>query len=114
MTIGPVGFLYVSFIERLKAAKSLDLSDPWQSQLKAARGSVGSDGVERLSTDAIFDVLNLPAFKRTPEAAKRVRASMTGLGWTPVRARHLTSNGHRSRVRGYARVAARLSINDRG
>lgn len=114
MTIGPVGFPYMSFIERLKAAKSVGFSDPWQCQLKAARGNVGLDGVERLSTNAVFDFLDLPAFKRTPEAAKRVRLIMTCLGWIPVRARHLTSNGHRSRVRGYARTAARSSINEGG
>lgn len=113
MSDGLAGFLYVSFIEQLRTAKSSDVSDPWRRQLKAVRGNVGSDGVERLSTDAIFDVLDLPIFKRTPEAAKRVKAIMTCLGWTPVRARYLTSNGHRSRVRGYARMAERL-INECG
>lgn len=112
MTIGPVS--YVSFVERLRAAKPLASSDPWQRQLKAVRGKVGSDGVERLSTDAIFDTLDLPAFKRTPEAAKRVRAIMTCLGWTSVRARHLTGNGHRSRVRGYARMATQPLLDECG
>lgn len=96
--------MHLSFIAQLRACKTIKPSDPWRDALRKLRGHMGNDGVERLATDAIFDALDLPAFKRTAEAGKRVRIVMVELGWTPVRARHLTSNGFRSRVRGYARM----------
>jgi hypothetical protein len=68
------------------------------------RGQVGHDGVEHIATDAIFDHLELPPLKRTPEAAKRLKGLMVDLGWVPVRARAVTARGRAARVRGYARM----------
>ena len=61
--------------------------------------------MERIPTDRIFDHLDLPSFKRTPEAAKQVRGVMVDLGWTPIRARAVSARGRAARVRGYARAA---------
>lgn len=94
----------LSFTAQLRAFRAIKRSDPWLGTLRMLRGRRGDDRVERISTDAIFDALDLPPFKRTPEAGKRVKTMMIELGWTPVRARHLTSNGFRSRLRGYARM----------
>lgn len=80
-------------------------SDPWQGRLAVLRGQKGSDGVERVSTEAVFDHLNLKPVQRTPEAGKRIKAVMCGLGWTWVRARHVTATGSVGRVRGYARTS---------
>jgi hypothetical protein len=92
-----------SFVERLRAARSIKPSHPWTTPLRKIRGQVGHDGVERIATDAVFEQLDLPPFKRTPEAAKRLKGLMVGLGWTPVRARAVTARGRAARVRGYAR-----------
>jgi hypothetical protein len=93
-----------SFLERLRAARTIKPSDPWTSALRVIRGPIGHDGVERIATDAVFEQLDLPPLKRTPEAAKRLKLLMVDLGWTPVRSRHVTSRGRAARVRGYARM----------
>jgi len=97
-----------SFVEQLRqAVANLKPSDPWSERLRKLRGRVGNDGVERLSTDAIYEALDLSLFQRTPEAGKRIKAILLEIGWTPVRSRHVTSNGHASRVRGYARAVGK-------
>ena len=93
-----------AFIVRLRAARSsIKPSDPWIGDLRKIRGRTGNDGVNRIATEAVFDLLALPRFQRTPEAGKRIKTIMLELGWTPVRARHVTSRGRAARVRGYAR-----------
>jgi hypothetical protein len=95
----------MSFIEHLQdARKTIKRSDPWTAPLRNIRGQIGHDGVERVATDAVFEKLDLPPLKRTPEAAKRLKLLMVDLGWTPVRSRHVTSRGRAARVRGYARM----------
>ena len=100
------GFRGQSFVDRLRAirAAAIKPSDPWTSALRKIRGEFGHDGVERIATDAVFEQLDLPPLKRTPEAAKRLKLLMVDLGWTPVRARHVTARGRAARVRGYARL----------
>jgi hypothetical protein len=94
-----------SFIEQLRAARARTLkpSDPWTPALLTLKGNKGRDGVEWITTDAVFEALEVPRLKRTPEAAKRLKCLMLELGWTPVRARAMTARGRASRVRGYAR-----------
>ena len=95
----------MSFIESLQNARqNIEPSDPWTAPLRSIRGQIGHDGVERISTEAIFDKLDIPPLRRTPEAAKRLRGLMIDLGWTPVRARAVTARGRAARVRGYARI----------
>jgi hypothetical protein len=94
-----------AFLERLRAARSnIKPFDPWTDALQKIRGETGSDGVDRIATEAVFDVLDLPRFQRTPEAGKRIKTIMLELGWVPVRARHVTSRGRAARVRGYTIV----------
>ena len=70
---------------RLRAVRSnIKPSDPWTTPLRKIRGQIGHDRVERIATDAVFEHLDLPRLQRTPEAAKRVKLLMIGLGWTPV------------------------------
>lgn len=100
------GFRGQSFVDRLRAirAAAKSSSDPWTAPLRKIRGQIGHDGLERVATDAVFEQLDLPRLKRTPEAAKRLRGLMVDLGWTPVRARAVTARGRAARVRGYARI----------
>jgi hypothetical protein len=94
----------MSFVECLRATKTVTPSDPWTAPLRNIRGQMGHDGVERIATDTVFEQLDLPRLKRTPEAAKRLKLLLVDLGWTPVRSRHVTSRGRAARVRGYARM----------
>jgi hypothetical protein len=99
----------MSFVETLQSArKTIKPSDPWTALLRNIRGQIGHDGLERIATDAVFEQLDLPLLKRTPEAAKRLRGLMVELGWTPVRARAVTARGRAARVRGYARMPVLL------
>jgi hypothetical protein len=92
-------------MQQLEAAKaSVANVAPWEMKLRQIRGEIGSDGVARISTEGVFDALDLPQFQRTAEAGKRVKGLMHSLGWVPVRARHVTSRGRAARVRGYARM----------
>lgn len=93
-----------SWADRLRAER-ITPSDPWSVTLDSIKGRIGSDGVERISTEMVFEWLDVPPFKRTPEMAEKIRGSMVRRGWVPVRTRHATSKGHAARVRGYARLA---------
>lgn len=95
-----------SFVERLRVTRqTIKPLEPWTALVRTIRGQIGHDGVVRLSTEAIFEHLNVPPLKRTPDAARRLRLVMLDLDWTPVRARCVTSRGRASRVRGYARMS---------
>ena len=95
-----------SFVERLRVTRQrITPSDPWIATLRNLRAQIGHDGVARVSTEAIFDQLDLSVLKRTPDAAKRLRGLMILDGWVPVRSRHVTSRGRAARVRGYARMS---------
>ena len=94
-----------SFVERLRASRPIKPLDPWIGALRKIKGQIGLfDGVERISTETVFEQLDIPRLRRTPEAAKRIKLLMVELGWTPVRSRHVTSRGRAARVRGYART----------
>jgi hypothetical protein len=67
--------------------------------------SIDRDGVERVSSEEVFDGIGLAHIERTPEAAKRIAASTKQIGWTATRAWFLTNRGNRARVRGYEWIA---------
>ena len=77
-------FLKPSFVERLRVAPSNHKNhqtDPWTSALRiSAVMSACHDGVERIATDAVFEQLDLPPLKQTPEAAKRLRLPTVDMG----------------------------------
>jgi hypothetical protein len=61
----------MSFIEALrrkKAGAPAGGNDPWQLRLRRVRGSIGGDGIERVSTQALFDLLEVPQRGRTTGA----------------------------------------------
>jgi hypothetical protein len=78
-------------------------ADPWRSPLERVRGKVGDDGVERISTQSIFDMLDVAQRSRGAGACRRLAKLMRELGWAPIKARGLTRGGFRDQVRGYAR-----------
>jgi hypothetical protein len=79
--------------------------DPWKLRLERMRGKIDYDGLERVTTQMLFDVLEVPQRSRTAGACRRLAAVMAELGWTAVRVRGLTPGGYREQVRGYCRDA---------
>ena len=100
----------MSFIAELKKvrdemrAQSAQPADPWRLRLEGARGKIWDDGIERVSTRSLFDLLEVPQRSRTAAAARRLAKIMRELGWAPIKARGLTPGGFPDQVRGYART----------
>ena len=98
----------MSFIERLRQGRDKVLArnaDTWLTRLEGVRGKIGDDGVERISTQTLFDILDVPQRRRGAGASRRLARLMRELGWSAVRMRGLTRGGFLDQVRGYARDA---------
>jgi hypothetical protein len=78
-------------------------TDPWLAPLQRVRGKVGDDGIERISTQTIFDYLEVRQPNRGAGACRRLASVMRELGWTGVRLRDLTRGAYLENVRGYCR-----------
>jgi hypothetical protein len=72
--------------------------------LQRVRGKVEFDGQERVSSQSLLDLLEVPQRSRTPGTYRRVARLMAQLGWTAVRVRDLTRGGYKKQVRGYVRT----------
>jgi hypothetical protein len=77
--------------------------DPWRLRLERVRGKVGYDAIERVSTQTLFDILEVPQRARNAGACRRLAKLMRELGWHPIKARGLTPGGFTDQVRGWAR-----------
>jgi hypothetical protein len=100
----------VSFLAKLRAAEAEAApqdTDPLRLRLERVRGKVDFDGMERVSTQHLLDVLELPQRERTAGAYRHLAKLMAELGWTAVRVRDLTRGGYREQVRGYVRTTLR-------
>ena len=97
----------MSWLGKMKAQAEMAArnADPWRLRLERLRGKIGDDGVERITTQAVFDILEIPQRNRGTGACRRLCKLMAELGWTAVRVRGLTRGGYREQVRGYARDA---------
>jgi hypothetical protein len=98
----------ISFLERLRLARreySLQRTDAWKLRLERVRGYIGDDGVERITTQALLDILEIPQRNRRAGAYRRLSKLMLELGWTPVRVRARTRGDYLEQVRGYCRDA---------
>ena len=95
----------MSFLSTLQESKkrAQAAKDPWLLRLEGLRGKKWDDGIERISTQTIFDVLEVPHRCRTAGTCRRLSKLMRELGWSPIKARGLTPGGFRDQVRGYAR-----------
>jgi len=100
----------MSFLANLRAAQAkaaaLD-ADPWRLRLERVRGKVDFDSLERVSTQTLLDVLDVPQRSRTAGTYRRLAKLMAELGWTAVRVRDLTRGGYKEQVRGYVRAGRR-------
>jgi len=90
-------------LRKVEAELAARDADPWRLPLERLRGKVGDDGIERVTTQTVFDVLEIPQRNRSASTCRRLAKLMTQLGWTAVRVRGLTRDGYREQVRGYAR-----------
>lgn len=97
---------WVELLRKTKAEVLARSADPWTLRLERVRGKTGYDGVERISTQDLFDLLELPQRARSAGACRRLAALMRALGWMPMKARGLGQSGFRDQVRGYARDRA--------
>ena len=97
----------MSLLGKLRAA-SLAVEapgDPWLAPLHRVRGKVEFDGAERVSSQTLLDMLEVPQRSRTAGTYRHLARLMAELGWTAVRVRDLTRGGYKEQVRGYVRPA---------
>jgi hypothetical protein len=96
----------VSLLGKLKTASAAFVecpADPWLAPLQRVRGKVEFDGLERVSSQTLLDMLEVPQRSRTAGTYRRLAKLMAELGWTAVRVRDLTRGGYKEQVRGYVR-----------
>ena len=55
--------------------------------VERARGKIGDDGIERVTTQMLFDMLGVPQRRRGAGACRRLAKLMAEIGWTAVRVR---------------------------
>src|SRR5271170_1338777 len=97
----------MTFLEELERARGAAIvrdADPWRLPLERLHGKIGDDGVERVTTQAVLDVLEVPQRARRAGTYRRLAKLMAQLGWSAVRVRGLTRGGYLEQVRGFARV----------
>ncbi|MGP8114532.1 MAG: hypothetical protein ACLQFT_19390 [Steroidobacteraceae bacterium] len=104
----------MSFLDQLHRAEAESVArdaDPWRLPLERVRGQIGDDGVERITTQLLFDILEVPQRSRGAGACRRLAKLMAELGWMAVRVRGLTRGGYLEQVRGYCRQPILRSCN---
>jgi hypothetical protein len=95
---------FVDRVRREARMQTLGSIDPWRFTLERLKGTAGDDGIERVTTQLLFDVLGVPQVARGAGACRRLAKLMAELGWTAVRVRGLTRGGYLEQVRGYCRM----------
>jgi hypothetical protein len=80
--------------------------ESWLWPLERLRGQIADDGLERITTQAALDVLEIPQRSRRAGTCRRLAKLMTELGWTAVRVRGVTRGGYLEQVRGFCRSGA--------
>ena len=93
-------------LTKLRLAKAeLEMpEDPWLARLHRVRGKLEFDGLERVSSQSLLDLLEVPQRSRKAGTYRRLAKLMAQLGWTAVRVRDLTRGGYKEQVRGYVRT----------
>lgn len=100
-----------SYAVRMKAAaaEAAQPVDPWRLRLERVRGKTGFDGLERISTQVLLDILEVPQRRRAAGTYRHLAKVMAELGWTAVRVRDRTRGGYLEQVRGYVRDGRAIS-----
>jgi hypothetical protein len=87
------------------AAEAAKPIDPWRLRLERVRGTTGFDALERISTQTLMDILEVPQRRRTAGSYRHLARVMGELGWSPVRVRDFNGRGFKEQIRGYVRDA---------
>jgi hypothetical protein len=95
---------FISTLEKTRDEVRAQRADPWHLRLERVRGKLGDDGVERISTQTLFDILEVPQQGRNAAACRRLASLMRQFGWSAIKARGLTPGGFNDQVRGWARA----------
>jgi hypothetical protein len=96
----------MSFLQKLEQARAGAIAhdaDPWLLPLERLHGQIGDDGVERLTTQRVLDILEVPQRARRSGTYRRLAKLMAELGWSAIRMRGPTRGGYLEQVRGFAR-----------
>jgi hypothetical protein len=96
---------WIGLLKQAQAEMAARDIDPWRLPLERLHGRIGDDSIERITTQTVFDILEVPQHSRGAGACRRLSKLMSELGWTAVRVRGLTRGGYREQVRGYCRDA---------
>jgi hypothetical protein len=101
----------MSLLGKLKAARAeLEMpEDPWLAPLQRVRGKVEFNGQERVTSQMVLDMLEVPQRGRTAGTYRRLAKLISELGWTAVRVRDLMRGGYKEQVRGYVRDGQNLA-----
>lgn len=81
--------------------------DAWRLRLARLRPQIGDDGVERITTQVVLDVLEVPQSRRRAGTYRRLAKLIAELGWTGVRVRGLTRGGYVEQIRDFAKSKLR-------
>jgi hypothetical protein len=90
-------------LEKAKAEIAAQNVDQWRLPLERVRGKIDYDGIERVTTQMLLDVLEVPQRSRRAGTYRHLSKLMVELGWSPVRVRARTRGDYLEQVRGYAR-----------
>lgn len=96
----------MSFLAKLRAAEAEAVpqdTDPWRLRLARVCGKLGYDGLERVSSQTLLDMLEVPQRSRTAGTYRRLAKLMAEVGWTAVRMRGLSRGAYLEQIRGYVR-----------
>ena len=97
----------MSWLGKLEQARAEIASrniDSWRLPLERVRGKVEFDGHERVSSQTLLDLLEVPQRSRTAGTYRHLAKLMTELGWRAVRVRDLNGRGFKEQIRGYVRT----------
>jgi hypothetical protein len=100
-------------LQKAKAEIAKPNVDPWRLPLERVRGKIDYDGIERVTTQMLLDVLEVPQRRRRAGTYRRLSKLMVELGWTAVRVRDLTRGGYKEQVRGYCRDSRHSTVPNR-
>jgi hypothetical protein len=98
---------HVRFDERGWETERCRMAQATAPILDSTRFTIGDDNIERVTTQMLLDVPDVPQRCRRAGLYRSRSRVMTELGWTPVRVRGLTRGGYLEQVRGYCRVPQR-------
>ena len=98
----------MSWLGKIKAAEAeltARNADPWRLPLERVHGKIDFDGLERVSSQTILDMLEVPQRNRRAGTYRHLAKLMVELGWTPSAGAGLQLSRLQGADRGYCRNA---------